>query len=476
VLLKPGETRRVPLPAGDLERLWSTADQPDKLDLQFEFEPGAPKVHLIGTGATPLTDKTFIHYGGYVSNFIFGDGHVKGGHGLGSSGTLVATNRAKVPNKWFYQATVRPISTPQVLAPIGTPKIIKAQRMLRTGDSLGAVNVSGGLSQGFVSEVKITLQPATLETWNRCFLRGWATQKPKPLGSISEEQSAPTEFNPKFAIDAPLLAFTGQFFGAAPKRDAVSDFDGKTLTLRWPLPFDARRDSPALDIVNLSAGRVTVSLQATVLGLGSPPPTIFHAHFGSALSKIGKPISVAQVQGAGAFVGLALAIRPDANSKRRAFAYLEGNETMTSDGKRFEGTGTEDFFNSAWYFPDKPFARPFGGETWKQALPPQVVAYRWMVPDPLPFKREFGFEFEHGNRNNANDLEYRWLACFYATPSSTWSVPDELSGNPDVGADPRRDSDREARVRRYVLGMTVALLGAAALYGLWSLLRRKSGK
>jgi hypothetical protein len=359
---------------------------------------------------------------------------------------------------------------------VGAPKTVDAQRLLKTNDSLGAVDLSGGFPSGYVEEVKITLKPATLETWNRCFLRGWATQKPKPLGSISESQSAPKEYDPKFAIETPLLALTGQFFGTGAKRDAVSDFDGKTLTLRWPLPFDVQRDSPTLDVVNLSAGRVTVTMQARVRGLSASPPAIFHAHLGSGITKKGTPLPIAEVKGAGAFVGLALGIRPTADSSRRAFAYLEGNEVMRADASTYEGTGSEDFFNSAWYFPDKPFARPFGGATWKQALPPQVAAYRWMVPDPVPFKSDFKFTFEHGNRNNADDLEYRWLACFYATPASTWSVPDDLSSNPDAGIDPQRDLRREATVRRYIQGMLYAMLGVGALVGLWSFLRsRKNG-
>jgi hypothetical protein len=182
------------------------------------------------------------------------------------------------------------------------------------------------------------------------------------------------------------------------------------------------------------------------------------------------------VQGEGAFVGLALAIRPIATSRRRAFAYLEGNETIKADAQVLEGTGTEDFFNSAWYFPETPFARAFGGMSFKSALPPQVAAHRWAIPDPIPFKRNLDFTFEHGNGNNSDDLEWRWLACFYAAPQATWAVPDELAGNPESGTiDPRREAGREERVRKLVLGTLGAILGIVVLIGLFSVLRRGAG-
>ena len=148
-----------------------------------------------------------------------------------------------------------------------------------------------------------------------------------------------------------------------------------------------------------------------------------------------------------------------------------------ADGKSLEGTGTEDFFNSAWYFPEQPFAGPFAGLTWKQALPPQVAAYRWMLPDALPFERELRFDFEHGNRNNSDDLEFRWLACFYAEPGATWQIADDLEDNPTGGPDPKRDADRATTVRRYVMatgGVMLALLFAATLASLWRGTKRKN--
>jgi hypothetical protein len=287
ILLKPGETRRVPLTAGALERLWSTASQPTEIELSVQN--GGARTVLIGprrAAVGSLVDKTFLFYPrGVASSVNRPEDAITS---LDANAALIATNRSKAPNKWFYQATIRPlvpgvagdgrdslVSDAPTSAASGAPRMVKATQLLKTGQSLGAVDVSGGFRFGFVDQVKITIAPTSIETWNRCILRGFATQREKPLGSLSEQNKAPQTFDPRFAINAPLLAMSGQFLGVGGKSDAASSFDGKTLTLRWPLPFDARRDSPALDVVNTSSGRVTVTIEARVQGLTSRRPRFF---------------------------------------------------------------------------------------------------------------------------------------------------------------------------------------------------------
>ena len=352
------------------------------------------------------------------------------------------------------------------------------QRLLKDGDSLGAFDISGGFKYGQVEKLEITLNPATLQTWNLVFLRGFATgEQSRGPGSLSEMQNAPTTPDPKFAINAPLLALSGQFFAANNKSDAVSDFDGKTLTLKWPLPFDKEREAPVIDLFNTSAGRVTVKITATVRQLSASPPMIFHAEYGSALPQDKKPISIAEFKGSGALVGLAMATKPTITSKRRAFAYLEGNELIRADGKLYEGTGTEDFFNSAWYFPEQPFSGEYGGLTFKNPLPPQVSMFRWLVPDALPFSQSLKFDFEHGNGNNADDVEFRWLVSWYQKPGGSWQVVDALHDEPDDMQQNRADdAHREIIFRRYILISTATLLGIGALVGLWSALKNRRAR
>jgi hypothetical protein len=190
---------------------------------------------------------------------------------------------------------------------------------------------------------------------------------------------------------------------------------------------------------------------------------------------------ILSAKGEGAFVGLRMAIMPAPESARRAFAYLEGNETLVADGKVYEGTGTEDFFNSAWYFPDKPFVRAYGGMTEKNALPPRVAMFRLMIGDAVPFKRDFRFDFEVGKGNNADDLEWRWLAFWYQKEGGSFQIKDALGGNGAPGEAVRGDGLNEnANAVRSIPALPLwaelilgVVLLAVVVLGLGAIVRRK---
>ncbi len=181
--------------------------------------------------------------------------------------------------------------------------------------------------------------------------------------------------------------------------------------------------------------------------------------YGSARSVKGQPIPILKVKGEGAFVGLVLDIRPAADTTRRTFAYLEGNEILIADGKKYEGTGTEDYFNSAWYYPEKAFTRPYHGMTFKGMDPPRVTTYRWMIPDAVPFTNNFEFQLEHGNGNNSNDLEYRWVAFWYQKAPFNFEIKDALQGGSARATNISADGTQEEQ--KPLTWIFVALGGAA---------------
>src|SRR5690606_8993793 len=98
--LKPGETRRVPLTAGNLERLWSTAFEPENITLVLQN--GNQRVDL-------LRDRKARFGGLYKKAFTFypTGSTPAAARELKSGAALIATNHSKEENKWFYQATVR---------------------------------------------------------------------------------------------------------------------------------------------------------------------------------------------------------------------------------------------------------------------------------------------------------------------------------------------------------------------------------
>jgi hypothetical protein len=62
------------------------------------------------------------------------------------------------------------------------------------------------------------------------------------------------------------------------------------------------------------------------------------------------------------------------------FNFLEGDERIVVDGRVLQGTGTEDFFDSAFYFAGAPFTRPFAA-AWDVAASERarVSACRWLI-------------------------------------------------------------------------------------------------
>src|SRR5688572_1941040 len=62
LLLKPGETRKIPLAAGKLERLWATSSAPEKTILSLENEEPVPLWRNNRALAGQLHEKAFLLY------------------------------------------------------------------------------------------------------------------------------------------------------------------------------------------------------------------------------------------------------------------------------------------------------------------------------------------------------------------------------------------------------------------------------
>lgn len=134
---------------------------------------------------------------------------------------------------------------------------------------------------------------------------------------------------------------------------------------------------------------------------------------------------VLDAKGRGHFVGLSL----NAESHAGRLWFLEGDEIFTVDGEfRGQGTGTEDYYNSGWYFDQGEFAAPFHGLVMKDDELARIAAYRWHVPDPIPFDDSIRVEIEHGHANG-EVADYATTAYWYQqephAPLSHLPSPDD---------------------------------------------------
>jgi hypothetical protein len=137
------------------------------------------------------------------------------------------------------------------------------------------------------------------------------------------------------------------------------------------------------------------------------------------------PHLVLDAHGRGVLAGVSL----NAESYNGRLWFLEGDEAYVVDRTfRGRGTGTEDYFNGGWYFDQGPFAGPFHGVVVKDEGRGRIAAYRWHIPDPVPFHSSLRMTLEHGH-GNEELADYATVAYWYQTephaPLPPLPPPDE---------------------------------------------------
>lgn len=103
--------------------------------------------------------------------------------------------------------------------------------------------------------------------------------------------------------------------------------------------------------------------------------------------------------------------------------YGEGDDMIFVDGETWppslHGTGTEDYFNTAWC-PSQSYHAPYhgltlpGGENWSG----QISTYRFHIEDPVPFTTSIRVTIEHGHANRRSD-DLSSVAYWYQESPST---------------------------------------------------------
>lgn len=88
------------------------------------------------------------------------------------------------------------------------------------------------------------------------------------------------------------------------------------------------------------------------------------------------------------------------------FGHLEGDERIWIDGAQgpqLHGTGSEDYFNSGYYYAGGPYQRPTHGMPYQlddsrldNGAFDCTTQYRLHITDPIPFQRSIRFTLEHG--------------------------------------------------------------------------------
>jgi hypothetical protein len=264
---------------------------------------------------------------------------------------------------------------------------------------------------------------------------------PGVLDAIHLKLAAPTVRNLRSAVvritfdDAAgpsVLAPAGDFFGSGGGdrrfRSLMCGMTDDGYYSYWPMPFAKRA---LVELHNDSDEPLDVRRLAVAAHAAAERPDntgYFHARYvQNPRCEDRKDYTILDLKGhLGKFVGVNCTMQ-NARGGQGIF-FLEGDEKIYCDGEtwpsRWLGTGTEDYYNGAyfWNHPDKAtMVRPLGGLTFLDWSIGRVCAYRWHVTDWVSFRDSIRVDQEHGPQSdlptNYQSVAYYYLDIPMAQPS-----------------------------------------------------------
>ncbi|MCC6126603.1 MAG: DUF2961 domain-containing protein [Pirellulales bacterium] len=199
------------------------------------------------------------------------------------------------------------------------------------------------------------------------------------------------------AVEAPVGDFFANCFG---KRSSVVSLpviveDADSYNCFWHMPF---RKSIRVEIVNESEKEIRLLYYNIdwIKKDSIPEDTpYFYAQYKQEYPvEQGKDYVILETQGKGHYVGTVMAVRT-----RSPFWFGEGDEKIYIDGEQkpsIWGTGTEDYFLSAWGL--QTTSTPYFGTPYFDQwgiVGGHTSAYRWHIGDPIVFNKGIKVTIEH---------------------------------------------------------------------------------
>jgi len=224
------------------------------------------------------------------------------------------------------------------------------------------------------------------------------------------------------SVEVPIGDFFGVGFGFTEKYSSalmcIDDRRGRTNTN--PAAFGAARNcyipmpfakSARIAITNEGSQRSQHWYEVNCKVFEKPAENAghFHAQYRQATPPPEGPYLILDAKGRGHLIGCVLSVKNNDGGW-----WGEGDEIAYIDGKHaLQGTGSEDYFCESYGLREGCF--PYFGVTIAQGQ--FSTAYRWHIPDPVPFKKSLRFLIEHGNGNPPfkSGNYYHSVAYWYQT-------------------------------------------------------------
>jgi hypothetical protein len=285
------------------------------------------------------------------------------------------------------------------------------------------------------------------------------------------------------SVESPFGDFFGAPFGAyQPYASAPMSLTAGAFNCLWLMPYAT---GARLDVTNEGSSAVDpffYNITYQELPDGPPSDLRFHAHWQRQNpTRRGVPYTILDAEGRGHYVGCHLNLqnrewwlRPPMRAisfpRGVGLGMMEGPETITRDGEpepSVRGTGTEDYFNGAWYYLSKGgrFSAPYHGCILRDLLRSRIAVYRFDMTAPVSFSRSLQVRINHGFSNE--------LDCDYSS-TTYWYQAEPHRPFPELPPVPLRQPD-PATVN---LAQSALLLAPpiATLLALWWKLRRRRRK
>ena len=183
---------------------------------------------------------------------------------------------------------------------------------------------------------------------------------------------------------------------------------GAARNCYFPMPF---QKSARVTITNEGKTRSQHWYEVNYRSFESPQTNqlYFHAQYHQGTPPPKGPYLILETKGRGQLVGCVLSVKNNDGGW-----WGEGDEILYIDGQHeIQGTGSEDYFGESYglragcfpYFGVPLLAEPF------------TSAYRWHVPDPVPFRKSLRFLIEQGNGEPpfVSNNDYYSVAYWYQT-------------------------------------------------------------
>ena len=231
------------------------------------------------------------------------------------------------------------------------------------------------------------------------------------------------------SVEVPIGDFFGMGHGMYMKHTSLplqtNTREGRGMNCFFPMPFGKRARITFTNESDQPSRHVYFYFDYETYDELEPNLGRFHASWrrenptkavtGSGLNLDGKEnYVILEAEGKGQYVGCNLNIDAPLIGW-----YGEGDDMIFIDGEpwppRLHGTGTEDYFNTA-FCPNEEFNGPYAGLTLAENKnwSGKSTMYRFHIEDPITFEKSIKVTIEHGHANDlAND--YSSTAYWYQT-------------------------------------------------------------